>query len=135
MALETLQGVTEIGGFKVANMADLAKNNPEFYEESGQMNWKWFEKNIRPTHFVMVRPDVNSITFTLQNGPIKEVGVNGCQVDTMIEAAKLIVEELNKKFPCDENDMVISKLEAALDWSAKRKANREARGVEGLSKA
>lgn len=74
------------------------------------------------------------ISFRIQNGPIKEVGVNGCQVDTMIEAAKLIIEELNKKFPCDENDMIVSKLEAALDWSAKRKANREARGVEGLNK-
>lgn len=134
MALETLTGVEEIGGFKVANMNDLAKKHPEFYEESGQMNWKWFEKNIRPTHFVMVRNDVNSLTFTIQNGAIKENGVNGCQVDTIIEAAKLIIEGLNKKFPCEENTAAITHLDFALRRLADRKANREKRGVEGFEK-
>ena len=33
----------------------------------------------------------------IQNGPIKENGVNGCQVDTIIEATKAIIEGLNKK--------------------------------------
>lgn len=134
MALETLTGLTEIGGFKVIVMDELRKFYPEKFNESGSMDYKWFEEHIRPTTFVYVRQDVNSLSFTIQNGPIKEVGINGCQVDTVIEAAKLIVEGLNSKFPCRENSMIITKLDEALMWSAKRKADREKRNVEGQSK-
>lgn len=135
MALETLKGVTEIGGFKVVVMDELREKFPEKFNESGAMDYKWFEADIRPHNFIYVRRDVNSIAFTIQNGPIKEVGVNGCQVDTLIEAAKLIIEGLNKNFPCRENAMVITKLDEALMWSNKRKSDREKRGVEGLNKA
>ena len=134
MALETLKGVTKIGDFDVVVMDDLREKYPDKFNESGAMDYKWFEVEIRPHNFVYIRNDVNSISFTIQNGPIKEVGVNGCQVDTIIEAAKLIVEGLNKKFPCRENSMVITKLDEALLWSKKRKMDREARGVEGFSK-
>ena len=40
----------------------------------------------------------NSITFHLQEGPIMDVGVNGCQVDEMIAAARRIVEFFNKRY-------------------------------------
>ncbi len=135
MALETLKGVQEIGGFKVVVMDDLRKQFPEKFNESGSMDYKWFESEIRPNSFVYVRHDVNSISFTIQNGPVKEQGVNGCQVDTLIEAAKLIVEGLNKNFPCRENAMVITKLDEALMWSEKRKSDRVKRNVEGFNKA
>lgn len=135
MALETLKGVSKIGGFDVVVMDELREKFPEKFNESGAMDYKWFEKDIRPNHHVYVRHDVNSISFTIQNGPIKEVGVNGCQVDTVIAAAKAIIEGLNSKFPCRENSMAITKLDEALLWLAKRKMDREARGVEGESKA
>src|SRR3954468_22692157 len=99
MALETLQGIKEIGGFKVIVMDDLRTLYPERFNESGAMDYGWFEKDIRPESFIYVRNDKNSLSFTIQNGPIGEVGVNGCQVDTVIETAKLIIEGLNKKFP------------------------------------
>ena len=133
MALETLKGKTEIGGYKVANMADLAEKHPEFYEESGQMNWKWFEENIRPTHFVMVRPDVNSLTFTIQNGPIKENGVNGGQVDTLIHAAWEIIDGLNNKFPCKENKAALFHLDTALNCLEERTKRRDKQGIEGTN--
>lgn len=133
MALETLKDVKEIGGFKVINMGKLKEAFPEMFNESGQMDYKIFERDIRPNSFIYVRDDVNSLSFTIQNGPIKEVGVNGCQVDTIIEAAKLIIEGLNKNFPCRENAMVITKLDEALMWSQKRKLDREKRNVEGTS--
>lgn len=133
MALETLKGIEEVGGFKVIVMDDLREKYPEKFEESGQMNWKWFETEIRPNHFVYVRNDKNSISFTIQNGPVKEVGVNGCQVDTIIETAKIIIEGLNKNFPCIENAMAINALTTSLDWLAERKRNREKRNVEGTS--
>lgn len=133
MALKTLKGVTEIGGFKVVDMNAIRETNPEMFRPDGSMIYHLFDEQIRPFHFIYVRHDVNSISFNIQNGPIKEVGVNGCQVDTLIEAAKKIIEGLNAKSPCRENAMVITKLDEALLWSMKRKLDREARGVEGTS--
>ena len=133
MALETLVGVKEISGFEVVDMDDLRSLYPEKFNESGSMDYKWFEKDIRPSRFIYVRHDVNSISFNLQNGPVKEKGVNGCQVDTMIEAAKIIIEGLNKNFPCRENAVAITKLDEALMWLDKRKKDREKRNVEGTN--
>lgn len=131
MALKTLNGVKKLGEFDVVVMDDLREKFPEKFNESGAMDWQWFESEIRPSNFIYVRHDKNSLSFTLQNGPVKENGVNGCQVDTVIEAAKAIIEGLNKNFPCRENSMVITKLDEALMWLNIRKQDRMARGVEG----
>ena len=135
MALETLKGVSKIGEFNVVVMDDLRGKFPEKFNESGAMDYKWFEADVRPSNFVYVRNDVNSLSFTIQNGPVKEVGVNGCQVDTVIEAAKMILEGLNKNFPCRENAVAITKLDEALMWMEKRRKDRDKRGVEGFNKA
>jgi len=135
MALETLTGIKRLGEFEVVVMDDLRELFPDKFNESGSMDYKWFESEIRPGKFVYVRHDVNSLSFTIQKGPIGENGVNGCQVDTIIEAAKAIIEGLNKQHPCRENSMIITKLDEALWWSNKRKQDRTARGVEGQSKA
>ena len=133
MSLETLKGIEEIGGYKVIVMDDLREKYPDKFEESGQMNWVWFEKEVRPNNFIYVRQDKNSLSFTIQNGPIKENGVNGCQIDTVIETAKFIIEGFNKKFPCRENSIAITKLDEALMWLEKRKKDRVKRGVEGFN--
>lgn len=135
MALETLKGVTKIGKFGVVIMDELREKHPDKFNESGSMDYKWFEKDIRPNNFIYVRNDVNSLSFTLQNGPVKENGVNGCQVDTVIEAAKTILEGLNKNFPCRENAVAITKLDEALMWLEKRTNDRIKRNVEGENKA
>lgn len=111
MALEALKGVTEIGGFKVATPDDFVEDCPVWI--TGE----------------------NIISFKLQDGPIKEVGVNGCQIDTLIHAAKVILEGLNKKFPCRENENALEHLDSALDALEARTRNRVARNVEGISKA
>jgi hypothetical protein len=134
MALETLKGVTKIDGFDVVVMDELREKHPEKFNESGAMDYKWFETEIRPHNFIYVRQDVGSISFTIQNGPIKEVGKNGCQVTALIDAALLIIKGLNERFPCRENALTITKLEEALMWQHKRTKDREAREVEGLSK-
>lgn len=134
MALNTLKGVTEIGGFPVVIMDELREKFPDKFNESGSMDYKWFEKEIRPNYFVYVRHDVNSISFTLQSAPIGEAGVNGCQVDTIIEAAKLMLERLNSKLSCRENAIAITKLDEALMWLNERTKKRIKRGVEGTSK-
>lgn len=135
MALETLKDVKEIGGFKVVDMNAIKETNPEMFRPDGSMIYHIFDEKIRPFNFIYVRHDVNSLSFNIQNGPIKENGVNGCQVDTIIEAAKVILEGLNKQFPCRENSTAITKLDEALLWLYKRKADREKRNVEGLSNA
>jgi hypothetical protein len=111
MALETLKGVTEIGGFKVI-----------------ETNWK----HPSPS-YIEVNHVTNSILFKIQNGPIKENGVNGCQVDTLIHAALQIIGKLNAKYPCRENARACAYLTHAVDELKNRTKDREARGVEGTS--
>lgn len=124
MALETLKGITRIGGFEV--MQERPKN------EDGSVDWERFDE-LRKVQPIFVDHDVNMISFRIQNGPIREVGINGCQVDTLIEAAKTIIEKLNEKYPCQENEVAISHLRYALQALAQRTANRMRRGVEGTS--
>lgn len=113
MALETLKDVQEINGVRVA----------DHYREVGG------------DAYITVDHQLNHIGFQIQNGPIKEAGKNGCQVEDIIATAKVIIEGLNAKFPCRENSMIITKLDEAIMWSKKRTADRQARQVEGLSKA
>jgi hypothetical protein len=92
---------------------------PEYIEEVG---WP------------QVHGQESTVKFTIQSGPIKEFGVNGCQIDDVIKWAKEKIEGFNTAFPCRENSVVITKLDEALLWLYKRKADREARNVEGLNK-
>jgi hypothetical protein len=113
MALETLKGIQEIGGFGVK-----------------RVDW---DQPI--SNHVEINDRCNAITFSIQNGPIKENGVNGCQIDTLVETAKLIVEGLNSQYPSDYNRRAIKGLEDCLKAFSDRKADRERRNVEGQSKA
>ena len=108
MALETLKGVSKIGGYKV---------------------WQKMK-----TAYVTIDDRTNTIAFRIQDGPIKEHGVNGCQVDTLVHAAVKIISELNKKFPSHDNDSCLVHLKIAIDHLERRKADREKRGVEGYNK-
>lgn len=135
MALETLKGIKEINGEKVIVMDDLREQHPEMFNEAGAMDYARFEKEIRPNYPIQIRHDKNSISFTIQNGPIKEVGKNGCQVTALIDAACSIIRRLNSQFPCEENDKTVGCLVEALMWQKKRTEDREARGVEGTSNA
>jgi hypothetical protein len=49
---------------------------------------------------------LDPITFTIQSGPVKEFGVNGCQIDDVIAWAKDKIEQFNATFPCRENSLV-----------------------------
>lgn len=122
-----------IEGFEVVEMDSLREKYPHKFNDSGQMNYQWFESEIRPFKFIYLRRDKNSLTFNLQNGPVKENGVNGCQIDCIIAAAAHMISEANKVFACRENAIAITKLEEALLWLGKRKADRISRGVEGLN--
>lgn len=133
MALETLKDVKEINGERIIDMTALKEERPDMFRPDGSMHYHLFEKDIRPYNHIYVRHDVNSLSFTLQNGPIKEVGKNGCQVADVIAVAKYILERLNAKYPCRENSMTITKLDEALMWQLMRTKDREKRNVEGTS--
>lgn len=132
MALETMKGVEKLGEFNVIDMDELRDKYPEKFNDKGGMDYRWFESEIRPKNFVYVRHDVNSIAFTIQNGPVKEKGVNGCQVDTLIAAALRIITGLNSKFPDPKNESAMLHLSYALSDLEDRRLARENRGVEGF---
>lgn len=119
MALETLKDVIEIDGFEVVRIAVPEGKYPEF----------------KPDSAIFINDYTNTIAFKIQDGPIKEVGMNGCQLDALIHAASKLIEGLNKKFPCDEYKIAMEHLDRALVALKVRKMKRESRGVEGTSKA
>ena len=121
MALETLKDVKEIGGYEIRNVCEDMGLPITHYLAGGEP--------------IVVDHELNAIAFRIQNGPIKENGVNGCQVDTIIETAKKILEGLNKNFPCNENANSIACLQQSLYWINLRKQDRINRDVEGFSKA
>jgi len=67
-----------------------------------------------------------------QNGPIKEVGMNGIQSVALLA---VIIDQLRAwqagPFKCHENAMALVAGEEMLGWLQIRTANRIARGVEG----
>jgi len=134
MSLEVLKDIKEIGGYSVVDMVSLKDVKPELFREDSSMKYELFERDIRPNNFIYIRRDVNSIAFTIQNGPIKENGVNGCQVATLIHTAKHIISKLNDSFPCQENEKAIQHLQEAIQELDKRKANIEKPSVEEFNK-
>lgn len=122
MAVETLKGVEEIGGFKIV------RGKPY------NMTWDGFDR-LRKEKPICITDSENMISFKIQDGLIKEKGVNGCQVDTLIETAKVMIKALNQKNPCIQNTYAVEKLDDSLAWLRRRKEDRESRGVEGCSKA
>ncbi len=83
-------------------------------------------------HYTMTAVDTPMRAITFQNGPIKEVGVNG----TSNEALLAIVEHRllgfqSGDFACRENAIALTKLQEAMLWLHKRTRDRLSRGVEG----
>jgi hypothetical protein len=99
-----------------------------------------FDPSKRAYPFISNVPDNvihvtdKAVTFKGQRGPIKEHGINGCQIDDMITFALGTIQTFNKKFPCRENSLAITKLEEALHWLNARKRDRKKRQVEGFNK-
>ena len=75
-----------------------------------------------------------TLIFRIQNEPIKEVGVNGCQIEELGKVWLKLIQHFNIKFPCRENSITITKIQEALMWQEKRTKERTERGVEGFNK-
>lgn len=118
--IEFIKGIKKIGDFDVLQIS----------EEMGVPARSYITGAKQP---IVIDEDANFISFRIQKGPIKEVGVNGCQIDTVLEAATLMLKNANEKFPCQENAAAIANIKMALIKLDERRVDREKRGVEGLS--
>jgi len=76
--------------------------------------------------------DVPYIKVKFQDGPVKEVGVNGCQTEDLIDICIRRIEIFQDgPFKCEENKLALEYLRIALFWLEKRTKNRIKQGVEG----
>ena len=100
-------------------LTDLIENGNKFSNYINVENTK-DEKGVAPT-----------LSFTIQSGPIGDVGVNGCQARDMLEYLIYLFTSFNSTVPNRETSITITKLEEALLWQDKRTADREKRKVEG----
>ena len=96
--------------------------------------FKQVKEKYRKSDYVYLDEDESSIRIYIQNGPIKESGVNGVQIDELGKIWLEFLKYFNSKLPSRENSIAITKIEEALMWQQKRAENREKRGVEGLNK-
>lgn len=73
-------------------------------------------------------------TIHFQNGPIKEVGVNGISGEALLA---IVIDRLRSfqsgPFACRENAVALTNLEQGMMWLQKRTRDRLARGVEGTN--
>ena len=70
-----------------------------------------------------------------QLGPIKEVGVNGTTIESVIDVLVARLEGFQSgPFRCRENALAITKLEEAKQWLLYRTQKRQNQGVEGENK-
>lgn len=113
MTVSVLKNVKELHGFGVHHLYGEYPNFPE----------------VMP--FIMVDHDDQTLSFKIQNGPVKVVGINGCQVDCIVEAAIKMIEGFDAMAPCRENQMAIDGLKFALDAMAIRTMRRIKEQTEG----
>lgn len=127
MAINTLKGITEIDGNGV--MSDI--DRPTF--GNGSVDWVLAD-GMREDYPICVDHEKDMISFKMMTEPASKGG-SGCQFTTLIETAKIMLEYLNNKFPCEDNQATIIHLRQALMWQKKRTEDRIKRGVEGKDEA
>jgi len=89
-------------------------------------------KVIKISNFIKIKN--NKIEFTIQNEPIKKVGINGIQASDILDFCFYLFNSLNNDFYCEENINTLSHILEALEFQKNRTKNREKRGVEGQNK-
>lgn len=85
---------------------------------------------IPPEH--SVPGQINAFPIDFQNGPIKEVGVNGITQEALLA---ITIDRLRSfqagPYKCRENAIALTHCEEALMWLQRRTVARIKRGVEG----
>lgn len=76
----------------------------------------------------------SSVRISFQNGPIKEVGLNGITQEALLA---ILIDRLrgfqSGPFSCRDNAIALTHCEDALMWLQKRTRERLVRGVEGTN--
>lgn len=93
----------------------------------------YLKKRFKMSAANFIKIEGNKVEFTLQDGPIKENGVNGCQIDDVIGFVRDRIQSFQVAIPCRENEKVLDKLDESLMWLDKRRQERTQRNVEGTS--
>lgn len=93
----------------------------------------WGEISPKDLGNIVVDDENDLLSFKVMTKPASEGG-EGCQWTALVATGLEILKNLNKKFPCRENALTITKLEEALMWQEKRTKDRVKRGVEGADK-
>ena len=85
-------------------------------------------------HEYEIRCGESICRINFQNGPVQEVGLNGISNESLLA---VVIDRLqgfqSGEFSCRENAIVLTHLETAALWLAKRTLDRLARGVEGYN--
>ena len=117
---------------------------PNHPEHRGYISWSpkdVFEKaykrlpEYKGEQQEVIHSDLNQVGVMFQNGPVKEVGVNGLTNEALLALVLHRLRILNTNFPCRENSLAITNIEQGVMWLEQRTKDRIKRNVEGLNKA
>lgn len=110
----------------------------EVLETSGGTQIGWLDDRgpggARHKYVVVDRDDTKKLFagIDFQNGPIGEVGVNGCQNEDLLKIVINRLEDFQEgPLSCGENGIALMYLRSALGWLEARTADRKKRGIEG----
>ena len=92
------------------------------------------EKLVALGRNIVVNHASNFVGFRIQNGPIKEMGVNGCQIDHVLAFTLTFLKCLNAENPNAHSKAAIKHIELAMFALRERARGIEKRAVEGLGK-
>jgi len=110
MSLKALMGVKYINGNKVKHTSRYSKANSK--------------------EFIKVDQNFSTLTFKLQSEPIREIGVDGCNVEDVIEIARILVANLPGKGH-KTTVMATVRLGEAIGFLEQYRAERVDEGKEG----
>ena len=81
-----------------------------------------------------LEPARDYLRIVWQDGPVREVGVNGVQADEVLEEVAAYLRSVNVEPHNNRHtSLAITDIESAQNWLARRTREREERGVEGTS--
>ena len=89
-------------------------------------------------HYVVAWPECGgrSAVVHFQEGPVKEVGVNGLTNEALLAIVQHRLECFQAgEFSSRENALALTSIQNAMHWLHHRTRNRVSRGVEGKSVA
>lgn len=115
---------------RLLNVLATTKYTEVYHEDKADQNYG------APHHFeVRCKGGEKLCNVDFQEGPIKEVGVNGvCNEDLIMMVMARLESFQDGPYACKDNQIAIDKLAEALMWLRKRTLKREVENKEGTSR-